>query len=126
MFLFCEVQLGLPILTDRNILQWGDPCPIDPLNIASSIVSMNRAKTFPEFGSDGGQYPLRVLCRSQRGDLVQGKAVAVDRTVALTRTNQTISRAKHPPRAAIVSGIGGNRIRGMKLPLSRQRFRVVQ
>src|SRR5258708_11155298 len=115
MFLFRESQLALIlILTERNVLQCGDPCPIDPLNIASSTVSMNRAKAFPVFGSHGGQYPLRVLCRSERGDLIQGKAVAVDRTVALTRTNQTISLAKHPPGAAIVSGVGGNRIRGMK------------
>src|SRR5258708_20832614 len=56
----------LLILTERNVVQCGDPCPIDPLNIASSIVSMNRAKAFPvrsEEHTSELQSPDHLVCR---------------------------------------------------------------
>lgn len=108
---------GLP---DESV-QRGHRSPIDHLNSAREVVSMNTTQSAAR--GYGFHQPFCISGSGNLGYLIQRKAVTVSRAAALARPDPTIACSEDSPRTPVISDVGRDRVGGVKVPLADERIR---
>src|SRR5579863_1493785 len=78
------------------------------------------------FWSNDFHRPFGIALFAEFGDLIERHTVAIGRNGALAWPEQAIFAAKNATSSTVGTDVSGNRIRGMKSPISRQRCGIEQ